>query len=293
MIGLLPVGCAAPIPQEPVPAGWVLDVHQPGEWWTKPLIPRSVVAQRCPPRPGWSSDPDLSTATALPPGIDVNYTNLVDDYHCLIGWSRAPSDVTFTPDELATEAGLRRICSSSGLPLDASWRFLGHRATGHVGDLAGMDEPDVQAWESVTAAFIDEYDTVVSCLANYQGGAGAGAWVELSVGADLASSAGVAACPVVPRDMSRDNDGTVDEYRFRGAGAVRGDDGRALTEAKTLQIGLVGDGVTTSHPVVDGIAIVDARVSPNAAIPLDWDNPPAVEGQVLGADGAVLAACRS
>nr|WP_300148740.1 hypothetical protein [Propionicimonas sp.] len=292
-IGLLLAGCAAAIPQEPVPAGWALDVHQPGEWWTKPLIPRSVVVQRCPPRPGWSSDPDLTKATALPPGIDVNYSNMVDDYHCLIGWSEAPSDVEFAPDEMTTEAGLRRICSSSGLPMDASWRFLGQRATEYVGALAGMDEPDVQAWEFVTAAFIDEHDTVVSCLANYQGEAGAGAWVELSVGADLAAPSGDAACPVLPRDMSRDNDDTVAEYRLRGAGAVRGNDGRALTKAKTLRIGLVGDSVTTSHPVVDGIAIVDAWVKPGAAIPLDWDNPPAVEGEILGPDGAVLATCRS
>jgi hypothetical protein len=291
-IALLLTGCAS-IPQEPVPAGWTLDVHQPGEWWTTPLIPRSVVVQRCPPPPGWSSDPDLTTTTALPPGIDVNYSNMADDYHCLIGWAEAATDVVFTPDEMATEAGLRRICSSSGLPMDASWRFLGQRPTERVGDLAGMDEPDVRTWESVTAAFIDEHDTVVSCLADYQGEAGASASVELSVGADLAAPSAVATCPVEPRDMSRDNDGTVDEYRLRGAGAVRGEDGRVLAEATALRIGLAGDSVRTTHPVVDGVAVADAWVSPDAAIPLDWDNPPAVEGQILGTDGTVLATCRS
>jgi hypothetical protein len=103
----------------------------------------------------------------------------------------------------------------------------------------------------------------------------------------------VATCPVEPRDMSRDNDGTVDEYRLRGAGAVRGEDGRVLAEATALRIGLAGDSVRTTHPVVDGVAVADAWVSPDAAIPLDWDNPPAVEGQILGTDGTVLATCRS
>ena len=38
-------GCALPMPEEKVPEGWALNVHQPGEWWTQPLIPRAVVVQ--------------------------------------------------------------------------------------------------------------------------------------------------------------------------------------------------------------------------------------------------------
>ena len=41
-------GCGAPpIPQEKVPEGWTLDVHQPGEWWMRPLIPRSSSLEPC------------------------------------------------------------------------------------------------------------------------------------------------------------------------------------------------------------------------------------------------------
>ena len=286
-------GCAATIPREPVPAGWTLDVHQPGEWWTQPVIPRAVVLQRCPPPPGWSSEPDLTKVTALPPGIDVNYSFWTDDYHCLIGWSEPATDVEFSPGEMATETGLRRICSSSGLPMDASWRFLGHKATEGVGDLPGAGEAGLET-ELTTAAFIDDGDTVVACLVHHQGEAGGGAFVELSIGAETVAASGGAICPVTLRNMARDDDGTLAEYQLRGAGAVRDDSGRILTEAATLEIGVAGDGVRTSHPVVDGIAIVDAWAIPTAPIHFDWDGPPpAVAGQVYGADGTLLASCRS
>ncbi len=208
VLALLTAGCAATIPIEKIPDGWALNVHQPGEWWTQPLIPRSVVVQRCPPRPGWSSEPDLSRVTALPPGIDVNYSFWTDDYHCDLG-----------------EEGI-------------------------------------------------------------------GASVELSVGGGPAV-AGPAACPVRARNLARSNDGTVEEYQLQGAGVVRNDAGVVLTRAASLRIGMVGDGVTTTHPVIDGVAVVDARVTPKAAIRFDdWDHPPAVEGQVFDARGDLLATCR-
>lgn len=283
-----PAGCAA-IPREDVPVGWSLDVHQPGAWWTQPLIPRAVVVQRCPPPLGWVSNPDLTQVTGLPPGSSVEYSFVGDDYHCLIGWSQPASEVTFTPDEMTTEAGLRRICSSSGLPMDSSWRFLGYQPSETAGVQPGAGEPGLEDWAATTAAFADD-DTVVGCLVEYQGQAGASAFVELSVGADAAT--GGSACPVGPRDLKRGDDGTLEEYRLRGAGAVRDDAGRLLTEATTLQIGVAGDSVTTSHPVVDGMAIVDAWARPTAPVHFDWDKPPAVEGQVLGPDGNVLATCR-
>ena len=77
------------------------------------------------------------------------------------------------------------------------------------------------------------------------------------------------------------------------AGAVRDDHGRVLADATTLRIGLATDRGTTSHPVVDGIAIVDAWVAPEATIHADWDQPPPVEGQILGKDGRVLSICRA
>lgn len=285
-------GCSAPIPREAVPEGWALEVHQPGEWWTQPLIPRSVVVQRCPPPFGWASDPDLNSVTGLPPGGDVEYSSVFDDYHCSVGWSEPESEVEFSVAEMSTEAGLRRACSSSGLPMDTSWRFLDSQATERVGDLPGAGEDGLETWEVTTAAFIDDFDTVVSCLVEHWGEAGAGAFVELSEGADTAVALGGGACPVQPRNMSRDDDGTLMEYQLRGAGAVRDDRGKVLAEATTLEIGLAGGSVMTSHPVVDGIAIVDAWVVPNATIPFDWDQPPPVEGQIYDADGDLLATCR-
>lgn len=286
-VALLQSGCGASIPYEPVPPGWALDVHQPGEWWTQPLIPRAVVVQRCPPPPGWASDPDLRVLTSLQPGTSVEYSNWTDDYHCDIGWSEPVSTVEFTVDEMATEEGLRRICSSSGLPLDASWRFVGVGPTQHVGE--PPEEAHLEAVDLATAAFQDDQGTVVSCMVAHAGDASSGAFVELSAGTD--ATPGAQACPVALRDMARENDGTLAEYQLRGAVAVRGEDGRVLTDAATLEIGVAGDSVTTSHPVVDGIAIVGAWVKPEAAVPLDWDSPPPVEGRVLDAGGNLLATC--
>jgi hypothetical protein len=90
------------------------------------------------------------------------------------------------------------------------------------------------------------------------------------------------------------DDGTVAEYELKGAGAVRNEAGSVLTQAATLQIGLAGDSVTSTHPVVDGVAIADARVTPQARVHFaDWNHPPVVEGKVLDADGKLLATCRS
>jgi hypothetical protein len=291
-IALFEAGCAAPIPREEVPAGWALDVHQPGAWWTQPLIPRPVVVQRCLPPAGWASDPDLSRVTGLPPGSSVEYSYGVDDYHCLIGWSEPARDVEFSPDQMSSEAGLRRICSSSGLPLDASWRYLGYKPIERVGDLPDAADVGVDTWEITTAAFIDDYGTVAGCLVELMGEAGGGAHVELSVGA-ATTTPGVPVCPVVTRNLAREDDGTLSEYQLLGAGAVRDDTGRVLTKATTLELWVPGDSVTTSHPVVDGIAIVDAWVKPSAAIHFEWEQPPPVEGRVLAADGSVLATCRS
>lgn len=246
-LAMIQSGCSAPIPREAVPEGWALEVHQAGEWWTQPAIPRSVVVQRCPPPFGWASDPDLTNLTGLPPGSNVEYSSLFDDYHCSIGWSEPPYEVEFSPAEMSTEAGLRRACSSSGLPMDASWRFLGYKASERVGDLPGTEEGGLEVWEVTTAAFIDDFGTVVSCLVEHMGEAGTYLWVELSAGADTPADLGGTACPVQPRNMARDDDGALLDYQLRGAGAVRDVRGRALTEATRLEVGVVGDSVMTSH----------------------------------------------
>lgn len=273
-------GCGAPpIPQEEVPKGWTLNVHQPGEWWTQPLIPRSVIVQRCAPPSGWGSDPDLTKVTALPPGTTVEFSSFVDEFSCNIGWSEARSRVKVAAAERATEAGLRRICSTSGLPMDAGWRFLGHA-------------PDTQPDYLSAAAFIDEHGTIAACLPGYDlADSGFDASVELSIGADTVAVPGTPSCPATPESISPTDSRTVAEYRLRGAGAVRDGDGRILVEAATVRLALVGDTATSSHSVVDGIAIVEAWVTPNEAIPWNEDRPPAVEGQILDKDGKILASC--
>lgn len=289
---LCSTGCAAPLPHEDVPEGWALNVHQPGEWWTQPLIPRSVVLRRCPQRFGWASDPNLAWVTAVPPGSSIEYSLFTDDYHCSVGWSQPATDVTATAADLTTEAGLRRICSSSGLPLDAGWRYLGRKPNEGVGDLPDPRDSGLDGWDAITAAFIDEYGTVVGCTVDHLGADGTTRQVALSVGADGPATPNEAGCAVGPGELGRNDDGTVYEYQVRGAGAVRGQDGRVLTAAATLRIGLVGDSVTTDHPVVDGIAIVDARVRPKGRIYFVWDDPPAVQGTIHDADGRLLASCR-
>lgn len=286
LVALFLAGCSATIPREEVPPDWSLNVHQPGEWWTQPLIPRSVVVQRCPPPRFWSSDPDLTRVTAMVPGTDVNYSHWVDDYHCLIGWSEQQRtlETALDADELTTEAGLRKVCSTSGLPMDASWRYLGFQTHELLGDLSGYDDQGEP--QPTVAAFIDDHETVVACYARDDS-----AWVDLSAGADL-SAASTPICPVTVQPIAAAED-RIEEYDLTGAGAVRGSDGRVLAAAKTLRVGAVGDSVRVTAPVVDGVAIVNATVRPKVPLAGDWDTPPPVQGEVLDANGKVLATCRA
>lgn len=281
---LLTPGCAS-IPREPVPAGWALNVHQPGEWWLQPLIPRSVVVQRCPPQPGWSSTPNLIVTDAVPPGSDINYFLLTDDYHCDVGWAKPTSETQIAVAELNAKANLRRICSTSGLPMDAGWRYLGNNLTG------GFQ----QSGPVRTAAFIDEYATVVAChvVLQPEEDSALAAFVQLSVGADVAGGASEPSCPVGLSGVARGDRDTVGQYDLRGAGVVRGSDGRVLTKAASVTLVLDGDTVTTTHPVVDGVAIAGVTVTPQAAVHFaDWDHLPAVRGEVRDAEGNLLATCR-
>lgn len=288
-----PVAEAPPGPSDAAttdPSGWMLDVHQPGEWWTQPLIPVSVVLERCPKPFGWGSEPDLNEVTGLPPGSSVNYMFFVDDYHCGIGWSEPESEVEFSRDEMTTEAGLRRICSSSGLPMDETWRFLGYREREWAGERSDPDDPYSITEEMVTAAFIDDNRTVVGCMAYLWDGHDGGAYVELAVGTD--TGGWVQPCPVEPTVLASYGDGLITEYELRGAGPVRDGSGTVLTDATALRLRVVGDSVTTTHPIVDGIAIVDAWVEPYADVPLSEDRIPPIEGEVLGPNGEVVATCR-
>lgn len=194
------------------------------------------------------------------------------------------------PGERATEPSLRRVCSTSGLEMDPGWRFLGHNKTG---------APDATIDQVAVAAFTDAHDTVVACILGYNledpdiEDRTINATVELSVGADAVASAG-GVCPVRPSNLAAGDKQTVGAYELKGAGVVRDRDGRILTGAASLRIGLAGDSVTTSHPVVGGVAIVGASVTPKAAIHFDdWKHPPAVQGQILDADGNLLATCHT
>ena len=150
-------GCNG-IPRETPPPGWTLDVHQPGAWWEKPLIPRAIIVERCTIKPTWGTVPDLSKLDALPPGSDVNLTYFMDDHHCNVGWQNAVSHEQIEWRDPQDEAWYRRACSLSGLDLsDRGWRFLSRYDT-QVGEYAAMTD-----FRFTNAAFVDEFDAVVTC----------------------------------------------------------------------------------------------------------------------------------
>ena len=142
------------IPRETPPAGWTLDVHQPGAWWEKPLIPRALIVERCEIKPTWGTDPDLSKLDALPPGSDVNLLYFMDDHHCDVGWQNAVSREPIPWADPQNEAWYRRACSMSGLDLsDRGWRFLSRYDT-QVGGVHGNDRLTISrtrpSWTSST-----------------------------------------------------------------------------------------------------------------------------------------------
>ena len=117
-------GCNG-IPRETPPPGWTLDVHQPGAWWEKPLIPRALIVERCEIKPTWGTDPDLSKLDALPPGSDLNlrtsWTTTTATWAGRSAVSREP--IAWSGPQ--NETWYRRVCSLSGLDLsDRGWRFL-------------------------------------------------------------------------------------------------------------------------------------------------------------------------
>jgi hypothetical protein len=191
--------------------------------------------------------------------------------------------------ELTTEDGLRRFCGASGLPIDSGWRYLGLAEQQVIGDSRGPAS-DWPAGTVLTAAFIDRNQTVAACLVDHleDSDGDAGRIEPILAGP---APAGVQQCPVKPRDLAQSATETVDEYQLRGAGSVRDEQGRVLTDAATVQFALVGDSVTTTHPVRAGIVVVDVAVTPAAAVHFGWDALPQIEGRVYGADGALLATC--
>jgi hypothetical protein len=282
-------GCNG-IPRETPPPGWTLDVHQPGAWWEKPLIPRALIVERCAIKPTWGTNPDLSKLDALPPGSDVNLTYFMDEHHCDVGWQNAVSREPIPWADPQDEAWHRRLCSMSGLDLsDRGWRFLS-RYDPQVSEHAEMPE-----FRYTNAAFVDEFDAVVTCgiigEPGPDGGMMAGAAVKLQSAAQDAQPARV--CPVhaEPWLFTNGPGSSARSVRVNGAGAVRDKAGAKMGDAEALRLHLPGDSVTVTIPVIEGIALADVDLTPTHPTPTDPAGQIALAGEVLDASGRTVATC--
>ena len=282
-------GCNG-IPRETPPPGWTLDDHQPGAWWEKPLIPRAVIVERCAIKPTWGTDPDLSKLEALPPGSDVNLTYFMDDHHCDVGWQNAVSFEDIPWADPQDEAWYRRVCSLNGLDLsDRGWHFLS-RYDRQVGEYTEMT--DVRF---TNAAFVDEFDAVVTCgIVGEPGADGqmlARGAVQLQSAAPDAQPIGV--CPVHAEPWTfTDGPGSLAEsVRVHGAGAVRDKAGARMGDPAALRLHLSGDSVTVTVPAVEGIALADVDLKPTRAVPVDPAGKIALAGEALDASGRTVATC--
>jgi hypothetical protein len=278
------------IPRETVPPGWTLDVHQPGAWWEKPLIPRALIVERCEIKPTWGTVPDLSKVDALPPGSDVNLTYFMDDHHCDVGWQNAVSREPIHWADPQDEAWYRRVCSMSGLDLsDRGWRFLSRYDT-QVGEHA--EDPD---FRYTNAAFVDEFEAVVTCgiigEPGPDGGMMAVAAIKLQSAAPDAQPTG--ACPVRgdPWTFTNGAGSSARSVRVNGAGAVRDKAGAKITDAAELRLHVHGDSVTVTVPVVEGIALADDDFKPTRPVLTDAAGKIALAGEVLDASGRTVATC--
>jgi hypothetical protein len=288
-LALALAGCNG-IPREAPPPGWTLDVHQPGAWWEKPLIPRALIVERCEIKPTWGTDPDLSKLVALPPGSDVNLLYFMDDHHCDVGWQNAAGGEPFPWADPRDEAWYRRVCSLSGLDLsDREWGFLSRYDT-QVGEFTGMTD-----FRFTNAAFVDEFDAVVTCGIwgdpGPDGGMLAAGSVELHSAAPDAQPTGV--CPVhaEPWTFTNGPGSSARSVRVRGAGAVRDKAGAKMGDPEALRLHLPGDSVTVTVPVVEGIALADADFTPTHPTPVDPAGKIALAGEVLDASGRTVATC--
>ena len=282
-------GCNG-IPRETPPTGWTLDVHQPGAWWEKPLIPRALIVERCAIKPTWGTVPDLSKLDALPPGSDVNLTYFMDDHHCDVGWQNAVSREPIPWADPQDEAWYRRVCSMSGLDLsDRGWRFLSRYDT-QVSEHAEMPE-----FRYTNAAFVDEFEAVVTCgiigEPGPDGGMMAGAAIKLQSAAPDAQPAAV--CPVhaEPWHFTNGPGSSARSVRVNGAGAVRDKAGAKISNAEALRLHVPGDSVTVTVPVVEGIALADVDFTPTHATPTDSAGEIALAGEILDASGRTVASC--
>jgi hypothetical protein len=282
-------GCNG-IPRETPPVGWTLDVHQPGAWWEKPLIPRALIVERCEIKPTWGTDPDLSRLDALPPGSDLNLLYFMDDHHCNVGWQKPVSREHIAWSGPQNETWYRRVCWLSGLDLsDRGWRFLS-RYDSRVGGNMEMTN-----YSLANAAFVDEFDAVVTCEIGGDRGPndewGSRGGVQLQSAAPGAQPAGV--CPVHAEPLLFTNGpgSSARKVTVNGAGAVRDKAGAKMGDAEALRLHVPGDSVTVTVPVVEGIALADFEITPTHVVPIDPAGEIALAGEVLDASGRTVATC--
>jgi hypothetical protein len=246
--------------------------------------------ERCAIKRTWGTDPDLSKLDALPPGSDVNLLYFMDDHHCNVGWQNPVSREPIAWSDPQDEAWYRRVCSLSGLDLsDRGWRFLS-RYDSRVGGNVEMTN-----YSLANAAFVDEFDAVVTCEIGGDRGPNdelsSRGGVQLQSAAPGAQPAGV--CPVhaEPSLFTNGPGSSARHVTVNGAGAVRDKAGAKMGDAEALRLHLPADSVTVTVPVVEGIALADADFTPTDPAPTDSAGQIALAGEVLDASGRTVATC--
>src|SRR4029434_5744025 len=150
---------------------------------------------------------------------------------------------------------------------DRGWRFLSRYDT-QVGEYTGMTD-----FRFTNAAFVDEFDAIVTCGIwgdpGPDGGMLAAGSVELQSAAPDAQPTGV--CPVhaEPWTFTNGPGSSARSVRVRGAGAVRDKAGAKMGDAAALRLHLQEASVTVTAPVVEGIALADVDFTPTHATPTD------------------------
>jgi hypothetical protein len=171
----------------------------------------------------------------------------------------------------------------------SGWRFLS-RYDPQVSEHAEMPE-----FRYTNAAFVDEFDAVVTCgiigEPGPDGGMMAGAAVKLQSAAQDAQPARV--CPVhaEPWLFTNGPGSSARSVRVNGAGAVRDKAGAKMGDAEALRLHLPGDSVTVTIPVIEGIALADVDLTPTHPTPTDPAGQIALAGEVLDASGRTVATC--
>jgi hypothetical protein len=240
------------------------------------LPPKGPSMPQPPNPPGHSHSPSLSHSHSRE--------------YCNVGWQNAVSREHIAWSGPQNETWYRRVCSLSGLDLsDREWGFLS-RYDSRVGGNVEMTN-----YGLANAAFVDEFDAVVTCEIGGDPGPN-GEWssrggVQLQSAAPGAQPAGV--CPVhaEPSLFTNGPGSSARTVTVNGAGAVRDKAGAKMGNAEALRLHVPGGSVTVTVPVVKGIALADFELKPTHAVPIDPTGKIALAGDVLDASGRTVATC--